>query len=176
MGRQRILVVEEVSAASGAVARGMIDFGAEWFVQTLAFARAAHVGQVDKAGRPYVEHVERVARRLVQLFPDATREQVQAALLHDVIEDTTTTLHDVRVLFGTHVAAIVAALTKPPGRVYADYIADLVASGNVDALRVKLADNLENSDPNRPHPNQGRMIRERYAPARALLELALAQA
>jgi hypothetical protein len=44
-----------------------------------------------KVGRPKTEHVERVARRLVKLFPDATPEQMQAALLHDTLEDCDTT-------------------------------------------------------------------------------------
>ena len=45
------------------------------------FAVEAHAGQTDKAGRPYVEHLQRVA--------EALPEHLQAAgWLHDVIEDT----------------------------------------------------------------------------------------
>jgi len=55
-----------------------------------AIATEAHVGQVDKAGRPYIEHPERVAARLTD--PDA---QV-VALLHDVLEDTELTAEDLR--------------------------------------------------------------------------------
>lgn len=151
-----------------------MDLSAGWFAETLAFAQAAHAGQIDKGGHPYADHVERVARRVAEMFPDATREQVQAALLHDVIEDTDVTVDELQARFGPRVAAIVAALTKPLGAVYTDYISNLAASGDIDAVRVKLADNLDNSDPARAHPDQARMVGERYAPARAVLEAALA--
>ena len=51
-------------------------------------ATAAHAGQVDKAGRPYIEHPADVAFRVRDHAP-----QVQVvAWLHDVVEDTTVTL------------------------------------------------------------------------------------
>ncbi len=71
----------------------------------LAFCRAAHAGQVDKAGRPYAEHPERVAARAMRII-DAVppsvvggREGIEilrAALLHDVVEDAAVTLDDLR--------------------------------------------------------------------------------
>ena len=45
-------------------------------------AHRAHAGQVDKAGRPYIEHVARVAARVAD---DPEAEAV--AWLHDVLED-----------------------------------------------------------------------------------------
>ena len=87
-----------------------------WYRDALALARRLHAGQVDKIGRPKAEHVERVARRLVELFPDATPEQVQAALLHDTLEDCNTT--PVRlVLEGIvpEVVELVERLTPPAG-------------------------------------------------------------
>ena len=48
----------------------------------LEFARRAHAGAVDKAGRPYIEHIERVVARL-----DGEEERIVAAL-HDIVEDT----------------------------------------------------------------------------------------
>jgi hypothetical protein len=63
-------------------------FDETWYRNTLALARRLHAGQADKGGQPYIEHVERVARILVERFPDATPEQVHAALLHDVLEDS----------------------------------------------------------------------------------------
>jgi (p)ppGpp synthase/HD superfamily hydrolase len=65
-------------------------FDETWYRNTLALARRLHAGQAAKGGQPYIEHVERVARILVERFPDATPEQVQAALLHDVLEDCDT--------------------------------------------------------------------------------------
>ena len=43
-----------------------------------------HDGQVDKAGQPYLGHIERVADRVSHLEP----EVVATALLHDILEDT----------------------------------------------------------------------------------------
>lgn len=54
-------------------------------------ARAAHAGQVDKAGAPYAAHPARVAAAVAG---DPLAEA--AAWLHDVIEDTGTTLADLR--------------------------------------------------------------------------------
>jgi len=45
----------------------------------LALARRLHARQVDKVGQPKADHVERVARRLVELFPDTTPTEIQAA-------------------------------------------------------------------------------------------------
>lgn len=74
-------------------------------------ARAAHAGQVrnGSGGMPYVEHPVTVAARLEELgYPD---EVLAAALLHDVIEDSETTLDELRELFGDEVAGMVGALT-----------------------------------------------------------------
>ena len=148
-----------------------------WYRDALALARRLHAGQVDKGGRPYIEHVERVARVLVERFPDATPEQVQAALLHDVLEDCDTT--PVRlVLDGVEpsVVQIVEHLTRPADLPYLAWIEQLAASGDIGAIRVKLADNLDNGDPTREHPDRDRMMRTRYMPARTILEAALTKA
>lgn len=64
-----------------------------------------------------------------------------------------------------------------PAGTYLDWIERIAASGNVTAIRVKLADNLDNSDPVRVAALAAgpRMVAERYAPARSILERALAQ-
>ncbi len=51
-----------------------------------AFALKAHIGQVDKAGLPYEEHLSRVASRVV------LKEEKVVAWLHDTVEDTKTTV------------------------------------------------------------------------------------
>lgn len=59
-----------------------------------------------------------------------------------------------------------------PDGPYPDWIKRIVATGNVTAIRVKLADNLDNSDPARVAALAAapRMVAEKYAPARAILE------
>ncbi|MBY6264021.1 HD domain-containing protein [Azospirillum sp. 412522] len=149
-----------------------------WFRETLEFARALHHGQVDKAGAPYWLHLERVARRLAERFPDATKAQLQAALLHDAIEDAGATADDLRDA-GIEEEAIAAirlvSRNLDPDGTYLEWIGRIAASGNVTAIRVKLADNLDNSDPARVAAIAAgpRMVAEKYAPARAILERAL---
>lgn len=149
-----------------------------WYRETLELAKALHSGQVDKAGAPYWTHLERVARRLVERFPNATKGQVQAALLHDSIEDAGLTAEDLRAL-GIEEEAIgiiqlVSRNLNPEGS-YLEWIERIAASGNIGAMRVKLADNLDNSDPVRVAAIAlgPKLVAERYAPARAILEQAL---
>ena len=151
---------------------------ADWFRDTLEFAKTLHHGQVDKAGAPYWMHLERVARRLMERFPDATKAQIQAALLHDAIEDAGVTTDDLRNA-GVEEEAIAAiqlvSRNLDPDGSYLDWIGRIAASGNVTAIRVKLSDNLDNSDPARVAALAAgpRMVAEKYAPARAILERAL---
>ena len=74
-------------------------------------ARAAHQGQVrnGSGGMPYVEHPVTVAALLDEHgYGEAT---LAAALLHDVVEDSDTTLDELHELFGDEVAGMVGALT-----------------------------------------------------------------
>ena len=58
--------------------------------KALKLAYAAHAGQVDKAGMPYIFHPYEVALQV------QAEEEVCAALLHDVVEDTDWTMEDLR--------------------------------------------------------------------------------
>lgn len=105
------------------------------------FAAAAHEGQTDKSGRPYIEHPRAVAAMLC----DITDKVV--ALLHDVVEDTPTTLDDLRLWFPEHVVEAVDALTKRRGETLDAYYQRVCA--NPRARRVKKADVQHNSNPAR---------------------------
>lgn len=74
-------------------------------------ARSAHAGQVrnGSGGMPYVEHPMAVAARLDE--HGYGEEVLAAALLHDVVEDSDTSLDEVREEFGDEVAGLVGALT-----------------------------------------------------------------
>ena len=78
------------------------------------FAIAAHVGQARPyTGEPYIAHPARVVGILLQYVPDAGKDLVAAAWLHDVVEDTPTRLQDIQAAFGGTVAFLVDELTKP---------------------------------------------------------------
>jgi (p)ppGpp synthase/HD superfamily hydrolase len=77
-----------------------------------AFAEAAHRGQRRKDGRAFIAHPVRVARLLAARGYDD--EVLAAALLHDVVEDTSVTLGEVRARFGARVAELVACVTENP--------------------------------------------------------------
>lgn len=70
----------------------------------------AHIGQTRKSGEPYVVHPILVAT--ITAYYSNDEHMVIAALLHDVVEDTPTTLEDINEQFGKDVAHIVDGLTK----------------------------------------------------------------
>lgn len=103
------------------------------------FARRQHEGQADKLNVPYFHHVEDVAKRVAHLGP-----VVEAiAWLHDVVEDTATSLEEIEERFGSTVRSGVDAMTKRKSeRYFEDYLPRLQA--NPDAVAVKIADALHN--------------------------------
>ncbi|NIK75933.1 GTP pyrophosphokinase [Paenibacillus castaneae] len=74
------------------------------------FAEQAHHGQVRKSGEPYILHPVAVAEILVDMQMDVL--SIIAALLHDVVEDTTVDLKTVHSKFGETCAMLVDGLTK----------------------------------------------------------------
>ncbi|GAB6855988.1 HD domain-containing protein [Microbacterium xylanilyticum] len=130
-----------------------------------AIARAAHAGQVDKTGHPYIDHPARVAARV------QGNAQLEAiAWLHDVVEDTTVTLDDLRREFPDEIVDAVDALTKRPGETRQDYYARV--RQNTRALQVKHADIDDNTDPARTalldETTRARLA-QKYAAAREAL-------
>lgn len=74
------------------------------------FATKAHGDQKRKAGEPYIQHPLHTAFILAQIRSDIPT--IIAGLLHDVPEDTTTTLQDIENEFGQEVAHLVEGITK----------------------------------------------------------------
>jgi hypothetical protein len=129
-------------------------------------ARAAHAGQVDKAGAPYAEHPARVAAAV-----GADPLAQAAAWLHDVVEDTPTSLSDLRAAgFPEPVIAALDALTRRPDEAGDAYYGRVAADPL--ALRVKRADIGDNSGSERlgrlDEPTQIR-LRDKYVHALATL-------
>jgi (p)ppGpp synthase/HD superfamily hydrolase len=110
--------------------------------EAIQLARRAHEGQLDKSGRPYISHPLRVMGAL------RDEHERMAAVLHDVVEDTSVTLADLEELgCPAEVLAAVAAISKQPGEEQAAYLARVAA--NPIARAVKLADIADNMSPDR---------------------------
>lgn len=111
--------------------------------------------KIDKSGKPYVNHLFRVSRRLDNMI-----EKV-AGLLHDTVEDTEVTFEDLsEVGFPNEVIEIVRLVThekidksnmtkSEKLELYNRDIDKIINSGNIHAIRVKEADMSDNYDPNR---------------------------
>ncbi|HEX6601358.1 MAG TPA: HD domain-containing protein [Solirubrobacterales bacterium] len=112
-------------------------------------ARADHAGQVrnGSGGMPYIEHPVTVAARLDE---HGYRDEVlAAALLHDVVEDSETSLDELREKFGEEVAGMVGALTDDESiDSYRERKAEhreRVSATSTEALAIYAADKLTNA-------------------------------
>lgn len=125
----------------------------------------AHKNQTDKAGLPYVFHPFHLAEQMTD------EKTTVAALLHDVVEDTDTTLDDLRKMdFGDDVIDALTLLTHDERVPYMDYVAEI--KKNPIARAVKLADLRHNSDLTRLDVVDEKALKrvEKYKKAIALLE------
>ena len=81
--------------------------------EAAGFAAPKHAGQLRKDKQtPYIAHPFRVAMIVRDVFEIDDPIALAAALLHDVIEDTTADYDDLEEQFGREIADVVAALTK----------------------------------------------------------------
>ena len=107
--------------------------------RAIAIAAAAHEGQVDKGGAPYILHPLKVMLRV------NTLEERIVAVLHDVVEDCGVSFDDLRNEgFSETVLMAIASVTKVPDESYEEFVER--AAQNPIGRVVKLADLEENSD------------------------------
>ena len=136
--------------------------------KALRLAYAAHAGQTDQSGQPYIFHPYHLAEQMTE------EAAVCVALLHDVAEDTAVTFAELEREFPQEVTDVLHLLTHKPGTDYFDYVRAIRA--NPVARAVKLADLAHNSDETRFAGCEGvdekqlALWREKYAKARAILE------
>ncbi len=114
-------------------------------------ADEAHRGQLRKSGDPYISHPVSVAIILVGMGMDT--DCICAALLHDVVEDTSVTLELLQKQFGKDVAVMVNGVTKLTNMTLstkeeqqAENIRKMLLAMNEDirVILIKLADRLHN--------------------------------
>jgi len=115
------------------------------------FAEVKHRGQFRKSGEPYIVHPLNVGIILTSIYADS--ETIEAALLHDVLEDTDCTTDEMEKEFGETVTKLVLGVTKLSKIHFStenDYLIDYYKkiivgiSEDVRAIIVKLADRLHN--------------------------------
>jgi len=109
-------------------------------------ATMLHMGQLDKAEKPYILHPMRV---MMSLWKEGQSEEVLcAALLHDVIEDCGST-RETLLEMGFHMSVVdmVDLVSRRKDQSYTDYVSRIKESGNKGAISIKLADLNDNMSP-----------------------------
>ena len=115
------------------------------------YSDKAHMGQKRVGGEAYISHPVSVACIASEFHLDAA--SIQAALLHDVVEDTPSTADDIKKKFGSQVAKLVDGLSKLD-KVHFENDTEaqaenfrkmlLAMSQDVRVILIKLADRLHN--------------------------------
>ncbi|MGF7185364.1 GTP pyrophosphokinase [Desulfitispora alkaliphila] len=119
--------------------------------EAFEFADEAHEDQIRNSGEPYISHPLAVASILLDLGLDAIT--ISAAILHDVVEDTSVTLEDVEQNFGSEIALLVDGVTKLSRIEYQSKEEQqvenlrkmfLAMAKDIRVILIKLADRLHN--------------------------------
>ena len=133
-------------------------YSPERYVAAMRFAAAKHNAQKEPGhDLPYLVHVVSVAAEVIAVLPVSRVADpdlaVCCALLHDTVEDTGTSLDEIRERFGSGVADGVSALTKDVQLPKAEQMGDSlrrIRGQPAEIAMVKLADRITNlSEP--PH-------------------------
>src|SRR5262244_2750149 len=152
------------------------DADVELLRRAYVFSAFEHRGQVRRSGEPYLIHPLAVAEFLVDLRLDVVA--ISAGLLHDVVEDTLTTIERIEELFGKDVAHVVEGVTKISAipflsveeRQAENFRKMLLAMvDDIRVILVKLADRLHNMRTLHHLPEERRIkiaqeTRDIYAP------------
>ena len=152
------------------------DADVELLRRAYVFSAFEHKGQVRHSGEPYLIHPLAVADFLADMKLDAVA--IAAGLLHDVVEDTLTTIERIRDLFGPEVAHVVEGVTKISAITFSsseerqaeNFRKMLLAMvDDIRVILVKLADRLHNMRTLGHLPEERRMrvaqeTRDIYAP------------
>src|SRR2546428_12226930 len=150
------------------VRRYSSDADVELLRRAYVFSALEHKGQVRHSGEPYLVHPLEVASILADMRLDPVA--IAAGLLHDVVEDTLTTIGKIQEHFGAEVAHVVEGVTKISAipfssseeRQAENFRKMLLAMvDDIRGILVKLADCLAN---NRTPEHQTQDHRRRTAP------------
>jgi len=124
--------------------RELKDWEIERVSEAIILAINAHDGTYRGDGVPYVVHPIRIALHAASL--GLSIKTILAALLHDVVEDTDTSIEEIYSQFGQEVGDMVKSLTKPergtPNR--SSIYKEQLLNGPVEARMIKLLDIQDN--------------------------------
>jgi len=148
----------------------------ELVLKAYEFGAIAHEGQTRLSGEPYISHPVAVAKMLADMHLDP--QTIVAAILHDVVEDTDTSISDLEEQFGSEVAALVDGVSKldqmqftSRAEAHAESFRKMMLAmiEDIRVILVKLADRLHNmaTMDAMPREKQARIARETleiYAP------------
>lgn len=107
MSKDKNVTIDDVMAK---VKSYLLEEDVKFIYRAYLFAKEAHKDQYRKSGEAYIVHPIQVAGILANLEMD--RETIAAGFLHDVVEDTDTTLEQVEEEFNADVAMLVDGVTK----------------------------------------------------------------
>jgi GTP pyrophosphokinase len=137
-------LIEKMKAYDGNVQEDLVR-------QAYAFSMKAHEKQKRASGEPYFTHPLAVAELLTSMHLDTS--SIVTGLLHDTVEDTLTTVEEIRLFFGKDVAFLVDGVTK---LTHVEELSDqakqteqfrkllLAMSSDIRVLLVKLCDRVHN--------------------------------
>jgi len=152
------------------------ELDAEPIERAYIYSAVSHRGQLRTSGEPYLSHPLEVAGILAKMRMDVTT--IIAGLLHDVPEDTGTSIAEIEAKFGRDVAALVEGVTKIGKMAFSTKVEReaenfrkmvLAMAKDIRVILIKLADRLHNMrtiDP-LPEPKRRRIALETleiYAP------------
>lgn len=130
----------------------------------LLLAVKAHKGQKDLEGNPEILHPIKVG------LTGNNRAEMIAGFLHDVVEDSSYTLDDLRALgVDDNILEALQLLTHDKQAMsYDDYVDRIIASGNALAINVKYHDLCHNIERGRQHGHQRLVAKHSKARAKLL--------
>jgi len=115
------------------------------------FGAKAHQGQTRRSGEAYISHPVAVAQELAEMHLDS--QAICAAILHDVVEDTSASIADIEENFGAETALLVDAVSKldqiqfhSRAEAQAESFRKMMLAmiGDIRVILIKLADRLHN--------------------------------
>ena len=135
------------------------EYSYELYKEVYELADKAHQGQLRDDGTDYFNHPRRVSE--MALDKTKSMEAVIIALLHDVIEDTDTTVETLVSIVGKTITKKVLLLTKKPGQSTTGYLKNVMLYADRTTLIIKILDRIDNVSDLKNNPDKEKV--EKYS-------------